>query len=63
MKQQLNVQDVARILTETASEVSPEEFAQIADDVLEDNSPGEIAAIGKFMPPALRDLLPKRVLH
>jgi hypothetical protein len=40
-----------------------EEFAAIAEYVLEDNSPGEIAAIAAFMPDVLRELLPKRTLH
>jgi hypothetical protein len=62
-KQMMSVAEVAQILTEKAEEVGPEVFAEIAESVLEDNSPGEIAAIGEFMPPMLRDLLPKRMLH
>ena len=62
-KQTLSVREVAELLTEKAQEVGPDAFAEIAECVLEDNSPGEIAAIGQLMPPPLRDLLPKRVLH
>jgi hypothetical protein len=62
-KQTLSVVEVAQLLTETAEKVGPDAFVEIAENVLEDNSPGEIAAIGQYMPPMLRDLLPKRVLH
>ena len=62
-KQMMNIEDVALLLTQSAQEVGLEAFAQLAEDVLEDNSPGEIAAIGAFMPDELRDLLPKRTLH
>jgi hypothetical protein len=62
-KQRMNVVDVARLLTETAEELGIDAFPQVAAHVLEDNSPREIAAIGQFMPPVLRELLPKRVLH
>lgn len=62
-KQTLSVVEVAQLLTEAAEKVGPDAFAEIAENVLEDNSPGEIAAIGQYMSPMLRDLLPKRVLH
>jgi hypothetical protein len=62
-KQRMNVVDVARLLTESAQEFGIDVFPQVAAQVLEDNSPGEIAAIGRYMPPILRELLPKRVLH
>jgi hypothetical protein len=62
-KQMMNVADVAALLTQSAEEVGLDAFTQLAEDVLEDNSPGEIEAIGSFMPPELRDLLPKRTLH
>jgi hypothetical protein len=62
-KQMMNVADVAALLTQSAEEVGLDAFTQLAEDVLEDNSPGEIEAIGAFMPPELRDMLPKRTLH
>ena len=43
--------------------MSAEEFAQLAEEVLVDNSPGEIEAIASYMPKALRKLLPKRTLQ
>jgi len=62
-KQMMSVQEVAELLTEAALKAGLEAFPEIAESVLEDNSPGEIAAIGQFLEPALRELLPKRVLH
>jgi hypothetical protein len=59
----MSVSDVAQLLTETALELGIDAFPQVAAQVLEDNSPGEIDAIGRLMPPVLRELLPKRVLH
>ena len=62
-KQFMSVQDVAQTLIESANQMSLEEFEMIAEQMLEDNSPGEIAAIGEYMPLVLRELLPKRTLH
>ena len=63
-KQIMSVADAAQMLIESAEQLSSEEeFEQLADEVLEDNSPGEIQAIAMHMPPALRVLLPKRTLH
>jgi hypothetical protein len=62
-RQMMSVEDVASLLTQSANEVGLDAFAQLAEDVLEDNSPGEIAAIGAYMPAELRELLPKRTLH
>jgi hypothetical protein len=59
----MSVSDVAQLLTETAMEFGLDVFPQVAAQVLEDNSPREIDAIGQLMPPLLRELLPKRVLH
>jgi hypothetical protein len=62
-KQMMSVQDAARALVESARDKTLDEFAELAEYVLEDNSPGEIAAIGAFMPDVLRERLPKRTLH
>lgn len=62
-RQTMKVSEVAELLTAAAQEVGLAAFADLAASVLEDNSPGEIAAIGAFMPDALRDLLPRRTLH
>ena len=62
-KQMMTVEDAALALIESAQDRSPEEFVAIAEYVLEDNSPREIAAIGAHMPVVLRELLPKRTLH
>ena len=62
-KQFMSVQEAAATLIESANQVSLEEFELLAEQVLEDNSPGEIAAIGAYMPVVLRELLPKRTLH
>ena len=62
-KQFMSVQEAAAALIESANQVSLDEFEMLAEQVLEDNTPGEIAAIGAFMPPVLRELLPKRTLQ
>lgn len=62
-KQMMSVIEVAQLLTEQAEELGIDAFPELAEIVLEDNSPGEIAAIGRYMPPVLRELLPKRLLH
>ena len=48
---------------ETAQENGLADFPKLAEDMLEDASPNEIAAIGKLIPEVLRELLPKRTLH
>ena len=62
-KQFMSVQEAAQTLIESADYLSLEEFEMIAGQMLEDNSPGEIAAIGSYMPTILRELLPKRTIH
>jgi hypothetical protein len=62
-KQLMSVEDAALALVEHARGKSLEEFAALAEFMLEDNSPGEIAAIGMHLPDALRELLPRRTLH
>ena len=62
-KQMMSVQDAAETLVKWAQETSLDEFPRIAEEMLEDNSPGEIAAIGAYLPDVLRELLPKRTLH
>jgi hypothetical protein len=62
-KQFMSVVEAAQTLIESANQMSEEEFELLAGQMLEDNSPGEIEAIGAYMPPVLRELLPKRTLH
>ena len=62
-KQILTIEQAACLLIEVAKEVGLEEFPEIAQDVLENNARDEITLIGQCLPPALRELLPKRVLH
>ena len=59
----MSVEAAAQALVEYAREASVDNFSKIAELMLEDNSPGEIAAIGQFLPDVLRELLPKRSLH
>lgn len=60
----MSVADAAQLLIDGAAQVSTDdEFERLAAAVLEDNSPGEIAAIAAHMPAALRLLLPQRTLH
>jgi hypothetical protein len=59
----MSVEDAAQALVECAREASLEEFPAIAEQMLEDNSPGEIAAIGAYLPDVLRELLPRRTVH
>ena len=62
-KQMMSFADAAQTLVAYACEATLEEFPAIAEQMLEDNSPGEIAAIGAYLPDVLRELLPKRTLH
>jgi hypothetical protein len=62
-KQIMSFEEAAQTLVSYACEATLEEFPAIAEWMLEDNSPGEIAAIGAYLPEVLRELLPKRTLH
>jgi hypothetical protein len=63
VKRTTTARDVARVLARSALEIFPEEFEAFAAYTLQDNSPSEIAAIGRYMPEHLRILLPQRSLH
>jgi hypothetical protein len=43
--------------------VTRREFADLMEYALEDNTLEEVVAIGAHMPPALRELLPRKYLH
>ena len=62
-KQIMSYEEAAQALVSYALDATLEEFPAIAEQMLEDNSPGEIAAIGAYLPEVLRELLPKRTLH
>ena len=62
-KEIMSFEEAAQTLVNYAYEATLEEFAMIAERMLEDNSPGEIAGIGAYLPEVLRELLPKRTLH
>ena len=62
-KQIMSFEEAAHTLVNFACDATLEEFAAIAEQMLADNSPGEIAAIGAYLPEVLRELLPKRTLH
>ena len=62
-KQLMSVEEAAHALVEYARDKSLDDFAIIADSMLEDASPSAIEAIGAYLPEALRELLPKRTLH
>jgi len=62
-KQIMSYEEAAQALVSYAFEATLEEFSAMAEHMLEDNSPGEIAAIGAYLPEVLRELLPKRTLH
>ena len=59
----MSVEAAALLLLETAKEHDLADFPRLAEEMLEDASPGEIEAIGQLIPPVLRELLPKRTLH
>jgi hypothetical protein len=63
VKRAATARDVARVLTRSGLEILPEDFEAFAAYTLQDNSPAEIAAIGRYMPAHLRTLLPQRSLH
>ena len=62
-KQIMSYEEAAQALVSYAIDATLEEFSAIAEQMLEDNSPGEIAAIGAYLPEVLREFLPKRTLH
>ena len=62
-KQVMSLEEAAQTLVSHAYDATLEEFSVIADQMLADVSPGQIAAIGAYLPEVLRDLLPKRTLH
>jgi hypothetical protein len=62
-KEIMSFEEAAQTLVNYAYEATLEEFSAIAERMLEDNSPGEIAAIAAYLPEVLRELLPKRTLH
>jgi hypothetical protein len=62
-KQVMSYEEAARTLVNFACDATLEEFPAIAEQMLEDVSPGGIAAIGAYLPEVLRELLPKRTLH
>ena len=62
-KKTASLEEVAKILADTALSVSPSHFREIAAHALKDNSPAEIAAVGQYMPKQLREMLPVKYLH
>jgi hypothetical protein len=62
-KQIMSFEEAAQTLVSHACEATLEEFPTIAEQMLADVSPGQIAAIGAYLPEVLRELLPKRTLH
>jgi hypothetical protein len=62
-KELMSVEEAARALVEYAQGTSLDDFALIAAIMLEDASPGEVAAIGVHLPEALRRRLPQRTSH
>ena len=62
-KELVTIEEAAHILVEYAKAASLDEFASKAEEMLQDTSPDEIAAIGKLLPDVLRELLPQRTLH
>jgi hypothetical protein len=62
-KHVVSIQQAAHLLIEAARDVGLEDFPDVANDVLENNSHDEIVLIGQCLPAALRELLPKRLLQ
>jgi hypothetical protein len=62
-KQMMSFEEAAQTLVDYARNATLDEFPAIAEQMLEDNSPSEIAAIGVYLPQVLRELLPKRTSH
>jgi len=54
---------VADIFIRNSVQVTRREFADLMEYALEDNTRDEVVAIGVHMPPALRELLPRKYLH
>jgi hypothetical protein len=54
---------MAKILVSTSLNVSRSHFTDIVAYALQDNSPSEVEAVRKHMPPALRIFLPLKYLH
>lgn len=50
----MSFEEAALMLAETASGMSKEEFEEFAGEVLEDNTPDEIATIAAYLPPELQ---------
>ena len=59
----MSLKEAAQALVSHAYDATLEEFPAIAEQMLADVSPGQIAAIGAYLPEVLRELLPKRTLH
>ena len=62
-KQMMSFEDAALMLAETADGMSEQEFEEFAREVLEDNTPDEIATIAAYLPRELQVLLPRPTLH
>ena len=62
-RQIMTIEEAANMLIEVAEHVGLEQFAHVADELLEGNSHDDIALISQYLPLPLRDLLPNRVLH
>jgi hypothetical protein len=56
-------QFVADIFVRNSVFVSRREFAELVEYALRENTNEEISAIGKHMPPHLRELLPRKYLN
>jgi hypothetical protein len=54
---------VADIFVRNSVHVTRREFADLMEYALEGNTREEVVAIGVHMPPALRELLPRKYLH
>lgn len=59
----MSIEEAAQLLVNIAKENDLAEFPKLADEMLEFASPGEIEAIARLIPAALREMLPKRTLH
>jgi hypothetical protein len=54
---------VADVFTRNAVEVTRQQFADLVEYALRDNTREEVAAIGQHMPANLRELLPRKYVH
>jgi len=59
----MSFEEAAQMLAERAAGMSEEEFADFAREVLEENTPDEIATIAAYLPSDLQALLPRPTLH